>query len=161
MFGCNCGERRERRATPEERKILRSNQHQNVHRIFHAFQRQFCAANGKFKYEGYEFRQLVRRWAKRYPQDVRMIYCDDSTFCSSALVFIEHRAAENYMGTTVIYIPQFGGAPAQFFLYPSHRISLSRALRQIATQARPIQRRERQREKEFTRQLASISLQTK
>jgi hypothetical protein len=80
----------------------------------------------------------VARWAKKYPEDVRIVGVDDSYYSGSDLVLIEHRGKVGYHGTTVIFIAQCSGdPPVRFFLYPSHRDSLMAALMAIKQAALP------------------------
>ncbi len=53
------------------------------------------------------------------------------------------------MGTTVVYIPQNSGVPAQFFLYPtSCRERLIKALQEIARESRVFGKRQRKQKRE-------------
>lgn len=58
--------------------------------------------------------------------------CDDTYFASSNLVLIEHASKTEYMGTTVVFIPQCTGEdPVEFFLYPGHRECLVKFLKSL------------------------------
>lgn len=137
-----CGFYKEREATREEAKFLRPSfgfkQATSVHKVAHEYDRRFKGLSG------YELIVKVERWAKKYPDDVRLVSVDDSHFAGSLLVLIEHRTKTQYMGTSAIIIPQCTGeAPIQFFLYPGHRRELMRALASIEKVAVPVQAREK------------------
>lgn len=145
---CRCGEEREREMDREERRRFKEEMFfpkpkDDVHRVSRDFFRRF-KKNWKWKYSGYDFSKRVEKWATKWPSDVRVVRCDDGVFAGSNLVLIEHRAADAYMGTTVVYIPQCTGEPpTDFFLYPSHRAGLLAALREIEREAAPRQKRQR------------------
>lgn len=124
-FRCeNCKTEYLRKATKKEQKILERNhfylgspkRKDDIHYVIHDFQRKF----GKWNLTGYEFMVAVEKWAKKFPNDVQIIGCDDDSFMSSNLVLIEHKSEKAFMGTTVVYIPQNNGPVQQFFLYPGH-----------------------------------------
>ena len=107
-----------------------------THAVAHDFQRRFI--KGQFgtpdawKYIGYDLMKRVERWAKKYPEEVTIVGCDDAYFAGSTIVLIEHRTEKSYMGTSMYYIPQCTGeAPTQLFLYPWHRTNLIAALRKL------------------------------
>lgn len=137
-----CGFYKEREATREEAKFLRPSfgfkQAGSVHKVAHEYDRRFKGLSG------YELIVKVERWAKKYPDDVRLVSVDDKHFAGSLLVLIEHRTKTQYMGTSAIIIPQCTGeAPLQFFLYPEHRRALLAALTSIEKASLPILAREK------------------
>ena len=120
----------------------------HVHTVWHEFSRRFKTKDGfKYKKKGYDLMVAVERWQKRHLKDVRIVGVDDSYFASSYLVLVEHKTARQYMGTTVVVVPQCTGEdPLEFFLYPSHRKGLIEALLGIRAAAWPIEKRERRDE---------------
>jgi hypothetical protein len=72
--------------------------------------------------------QAVKQWAKRR-HDVHVLGTDDSYFASSSLVLVEHKTERQFMGITVVFIPQCApGPPTEFFLYPCHMEPLYKLL---------------------------------
>lgn len=159
-YRCHCGEERERKMDREERRRFKEETFfpkpkDNIHRVSHDFFKRF-KKDEKWRYVGYDFMKRVKRWATKHPGDARVLRCDDASFCGSSLVLIEHRAENAYMGTTVVYIPQCTGEPpTDFFLYPSHRAGLIAALREIAREAKPREKRQRKVAAERTKWWAS------
>ena len=153
-FRCDkCGERVERKATPGERKFHErevdwTRQKTHVHTVWHEFSRRFKTKDGfKYRMKGHELMVATEKWAKKHPRDVRVVGVDDSYFASSSLVLVEHKAARQYMGTTVVVIPQCTGEdPLEFFLYPCDREGLIEALLGIRAASRPIEKLERKDE---------------
>lgn len=156
-FSCSCGEKRERKMDREERRRapslrLRPRREDDVHHVWHDFMRRFMEKDGGWRYGGYDLMERAGRWAEKFPDDVRIVRCDDASHAGSDLVLIEHRAKNDYMGTTAVFIPQCaGGSPAQFFLYPDHLDDLLRALREIQRAAVPVKKRQRAAEAESRR----------
>lgn len=150
-FRCDkCGETVERKATPKERALHEKHvdwsRGPNIHKVWHEFQRRF-KKDDKYSFIGYDLMLRVEKWAKKYPREVRCLYIDDSYFCNSSLVLVEHRHARAYMGTTAVVIPQCTGeSPMEFFLYPGDRNALIAALTAVRAAARPIVKKERQDE---------------
>lgn len=148
LFRCHCGEEHERKMTCEEKRrcdeeLFYPKLKNDVHRVYHQFAKKF-KKDDKFLFTGYDLMERAEKWAKKFPGDVRIVGCDDSVHASSSLVLIEHRANTDYMGTTVVYVPQCTGeSPIEFFLYPSHRSSLLKALHEIAKEAAPREKKER------------------
>jgi hypothetical protein len=117
-----------------------------VHKVWREFTnkfKEFKDNEENYVCIGCDLEDKIQKWAKKYPDDVRIIGCDDSTFSSSCLVLIEHKSKDQYMGTTVVYIPQCTGEkPIEFFLYSSHRDNLIEALLCINRQAKVVQKAE-------------------
>jgi hypothetical protein len=85
----------------------------------------------------------VDKWAEKYPKDVKLCHCDDDYFSNAELVLIEHKSQAQYMGTTVVYIPQCTGEqPIQFFLYPDDRRQLIKTLQAIDAVAERVTKKE-------------------
>jgi hypothetical protein len=101
----------------------------------------YAPTHERFRWYGYDLMQRIEKWAAQFPHDVRVVGCDDSYHSGSDLVLIEHRTRDQYMGTTVVYLPQCSGdPPAQFFLYPGHRDDLVCALQSVRAASRPVER---------------------
>lgn len=115
----------------------------DVHTIWSDFNKKFrLDADGcaQWKYTGYDMQLRVERWAKhwnkRYPGEIQIARIDDAVYASSRLVMIEHRNANEYMGISVVVIPQCCDHPMTFFLYPGHRAELLNALKAMAPKRR-------------------------
>ena len=132
-FYCTkCKRSLERKATPGERAFHKQNCYalykpMSIHKVWHDFRKRFMKKGSitEFKWSGYDLILRVERWAKKYPDDVRICSVDDSHFCGSYLVLIESKNKNTqpvyepfrYMGTNVVFIPQCSGeSPIQFFL---------------------------------------------
>ncbi len=75
---------------------------------------------------------ICGRFAKRFPETVTALRCDDSYHASSDLILISHEAKRSWMGVTVLMFPQCDGRPpAQFFLYENHIDDLIKTLTKI------------------------------
>lgn len=121
------------------------NDGRDVHTIWHDFTKKFQSDNvdsgcNQWKYTGYDMQQRVERWARRwnqkYPGEVQLVHCDDAVHASSDLLLIEHRSADDYMGISVVFIPQCTDHPMVFFLYPSNRMDLLTALKALSPKRR-------------------------
>ena len=129
-FRCNCGERVSRLTTANEKDLIKkywnnsTKRSLELHKIAHEYSRKFE------KYVGYELMKRVRSWAVKHPS-VKLVVVDDSFFTSSLLVLIPHENEYDYMGTTVVFIPQ-NGVPVEFFLYERHLQNLQLALKAIS-----------------------------
>ena len=126
-----CWSNIEREATPEQTAHLRRdyNKVSLLHKVAHDFDATFKKDN-EWLMQGWGLMQAVEEWAETQPAGyVRIVRCDDSSYMGSDLVLIEHKNKDEYMGTTVIYIPQnCVTPPAEFFLYPSHARELCKVL---------------------------------
>lgn len=86
----------------------------------------------------------IERYAKRHPGQVIPLMCDDTYHATSDLVLVTHEIQDDWMGVTVMMIPQCDGRPpAEFFLYPGHVNALLQELRKIQKRTRTIKGRER------------------
>lgn len=101
-----------------------------IHAVWHDFMTHFILSSGEFKDVGYDFMLAVEEWAKRFPDDVVIVRCDDSYHTCSDLVLISHQDGRQYWGTTVLFLPQ-NGFPSQFFLYEPNRKDLIKALTEL------------------------------
>ena len=136
---CSCGATRDRPATKVEKAISKSwfSESKGVHALWRRYQRLFkdCESSAiptPYKYYGYDLMCRISRWAKRYPDDVRVCSIDDSVYAGSMLVFVEHRTKKSYHGTTVIVIPQCTGEqPLEFFMYADHLTGVMKAIKDI------------------------------
>lgn len=133
-FRCSCKAQFERAMTKVEQRFYSSNfdslkrppREKDVHAVWHDFVRRFRPGDDrKWKDVGYSLMEKVRRWASKYPDDVRLSHVDDEFFSNSMFILVEHQAEAQYMGTSVVYIPQCTGEnPIVFFLYPGDRKQL-------------------------------------
>jgi len=105
-------------------------QSDGMHRVWHIFNKEI-RPNGKWMYIGSDLEDKVEEFAKRFPNDVFVSYCDDTTFCSSTIALFEHKCATKYMGTSMLLIPQHDGEPSEVFLYPGHQLGLIRSLQAL------------------------------
>lgn len=131
---CKCGQERERPATAKERRENAEmwRRSSEIHKTWHALTRKFYdQAKREWLLEPYELMCAIEKWAKRRPE-IKIVGVDDSHFASSSLVLVPHALDDEYMGTTVLYIPQCSGEkPIEFFMYPSHRSQLLTALSEM------------------------------
>lgn len=151
-FKCTtCGDQKSRPITAKERKVTGMDElfdrKLSIHRVWHAFSKKFMKG-GSFKLKGYDLMKAVEKWAKKYPRDVRTVGIDDGDFCNSDLVLVDHKTKDQYMGVTAVVIPQCTGEdPLCFFMYPSHQAGLLKALVALEKAAKPVKKRQSQREK--------------
>lgn len=142
-FRCNgCSETKQRKATRAEWRVATAGfeKGKHIHRVYHNYMKKFRDDKGNYKLTGYELMVAIARWAKRYPDDVRVTSCDDDYFMSSEVVYIQHRTHDSYMGTSVIFIPQKGDQPNEMFLYPHALEAMLRTLIFIKKDAKPVLR---------------------
>ena len=71
----------------------------------------------------------VERWVTKYPS-IKVVHCDDYCHAGASLVLVPHEKEDEYWGTTIVFLQQFG-PPCEFFLYPWHHESLLKELMQI------------------------------
>lgn len=110
---------------------MSKSQEDKIHALWHKFAKKFMDQNERFHLSGYELITEVEKFTKRYPQ-IQTIRCDDRYFASSDLVLIPHENDTEYMGTTVVYIPQCApDSPTTFFLYPNHVDYLLKGLKVV------------------------------
>ncbi|MDP3771072.1 MAG: hypothetical protein Q8R16_02120 [bacterium] len=159
---CRCGERRERNANAAEAAVLRQQQQRDEQRMREMFRpsrefdRRFRTKDGsKWRYTGYDLMVRVERWAKRHPDRVKIVGCDDNHHASSILCVIERSTAAYWMGLDVVVIPQHGGTPQEFFLYPNAADALETMLRASRRKRLPIERLQRARTRNDARDLRS------
>lgn len=152
-FRCiDCFETVERTASAKELRTLDRSNVRDVHKVYHRFLKRFMDGHS-FKLKGYQLSDAVERWAARQPEGmVRIASCDDDHFTTSILVFIQHQTADEYMGTTVVYIPQ-NGDPATFFMYSGHLKELQDTLQAIRITAKPIQLRHMKLDRQLRREI--------
>lgn len=144
-------ERRRKTKGREARRIMqyiriRDREVAAKHRIWYDFCRTFLdekREGSPWKYRGYALMKKIERWARRYPDFVRITHTDDSQHMNSLLCLIEHRTARTWMGLTVISVPQNGEEPGQFFLYPEDQDELMLALISLMGKRQKIKERER------------------
>lgn len=122
-FRCSCGLTKEREPTKQEHKKIDTHWRKEnarsgaLHKVYHSFVKKFKTEN-RWKKSGYDLMTSVEKWAETHPS-VTVSGCDDNLFAGAILVFIPHESKDEYFGTTVVYLCQFG-EPTEFFLYPCH-----------------------------------------
>ena len=85
-----------------------------LHRIYHDY---VTKMDGK-QLKGYELMEAADKWAEKHPE-VQTVVVDDDHHATSDLVIMPHENGKDFMGLTVLYIPQCTGEnPTRFFLYP-------------------------------------------
>lgn len=164
FFYCSCGKTFRRETTKHEKKLLTTKYDRfkgigkkatDAHYVWHKFSKEFYAE--KLGWERDRLLDNAEKWARKYPEHIRVVHVDDSMYSSSILILIEHKTKEEYHGTTVMFVPQCGGeAPAVMFLYPEHCLHLMAALKEIKRQAMPIQRLENQNDKERWKEMNRV-----
>jgi len=121
------------------RTLMRETPAEDVHRVWHEFHRRFFdeIKEGEFemdgkkfpltrhewKWTGYALMQRISKWADKHPNDVFIHGVDDNSFMSSDMVYILHRSQTEWMGVSVVFVPQNGETPHSAFLYPGHMLS--------------------------------------
>jgi|ERR1700723_344796 len=143
-FRCTkCEQEKERPTTASEKYLIREDMKKkdDTHKIYHKFVKKFQDVIGNYKLHGYDLICSVEKWAKRYPT-VTIVSCDDNYFMGSDLVFIPHEELNNYTGVTVIFIPQRGNEPSEFFLYPGHAVELLKTMKNIVSASKNIKNKE-------------------
>jgi hypothetical protein len=84
------------------------------------------------KYIGYNLMTRVTKWAKKYPKEVHIVFCDDHLHASSIIILIEARSRNSYHGIHMVTIPQCTGEnPQIMFLYKQHSDMLLETLQKI------------------------------
>lgn len=127
---------------------------ENVHYVWHSFCNymkrwyyDICSGwkikNGKIvpskrKYKYFNSSKMVGYQAMcrvaRYSKDKDGIFitgCDDNSHMGSDIVLITHECEDNFMGTTMILMPQSKQEINQVFLYPEHVDGLIKILEEI------------------------------
>lgn len=82
------------------------------------------------KMVGYDAMCRIEKYAKD-KEDIIIIGCDDNMFMSSDIALITHECKDDFMGTTMILIPQSSQEINQVFLYPEHLDTLIEKLQLI------------------------------
>jgi len=124
-----CGEQRERPAKDEsEYFILDTGIHDTWRAFVNAIAPELVESGGPVQVRGYEKMEEADAFAEKHPDKIHVVPVDDSWFSSSSLYLVDHHNEKEFMGTSVVYIPQNGGDGAEFFLYPGHRRALMDAL---------------------------------
>ena len=154
-----CGARRQREPSALEAKQIEASHKRmlkppakyNIHRVWHDFTKRFMTNNGpgSFKGKGWPLMKEVEKWAKKFPNDVRIVSCDDNHFTGSSIVVIDHKSTVEWMGATCVVIPQCGGPPCEFFLYPHHANEMLAALRGIKKTTKILQKKAKQWRKDM------------
>lgn len=147
-FRCGCGEKRSRAQTAVETETIKKWNMENIERSMrlHTLDRSLVDLIHKFKEDGdyesyYDLMVLVRAWAEDHESDgVRMVSCDDDAHMGAFLLFVPHKAEDEYWGTSVRLFTQ-RAEPVSFFLYPGHMDKLSFASRQFSRQHKALDKR--------------------
>lgn len=92
-----------------------------LHRNWHSFEKKFKdLTTNEWKLHGWKLMEAAKRWAKGR-SGVHVLSTDDRYHAGSSLILIEHKNELEFMGVTVVYIPQCApDEPTEFFLYPCH-----------------------------------------
>lgn len=103
-----------------------------MYKTYIMFRTKFLDKDDSFNIIGYDLICSIREWHKTLSEEdaktVKIIRCDDYYHSSSIIVLFEHFNQDNYMGQTMVCVPQNSGNPCIVFLYPSHRNDLIMAL---------------------------------
>jgi len=105
-----------------------------THRCWHSFMSKFMHKDvydprTKWKLRGNDLIYGIEAWAVKWPNDVHLVWMDDSYFASSLLCLIEHKNKDEFMGTSMVFVAQCSGdPPVDFFMYPDHQRQLTEAL---------------------------------
>lgn len=121
------GSRTERNMSDSEHEMfarLRTFIMTDVHGVWHEFVSQVRDSG----LDGYDLMCRAEEFRETHPDWVSIASVDDDHHMSSSLVFVRHGTAENYMGVSVVYVPQRGGGCHEFFLYPGHAESVLASL---------------------------------
>jgi len=155
-FKCNrCETNYQVKMTKEERRYYRWEFKQMFNpggnKVWSAFQKYFferekreytllnktfkCWEYLDWKWKGYPLMCKVKKYVEKHPEIV-LASCDDNSCMSSTLVLIPHRDPDGgprsgYWRTTVIFIPQNGGNPAEFSLSGWRERSLIDGLKKV------------------------------
>lgn len=79
---------------------------------------------------GYEDIVLMDKFCKDHP-DVIKVHVDDAHHCNSYCYLVPHESDDDYMGTTVLFIPQCCGVINRFFLYPNDHRQMYHAMLEL------------------------------
>lgn len=96
----------------------------DLHALWQEFEQRVLAPADA---DGWDRMEAAEAFAREHPDRVSIACCDDESFMSSSLVFIQHGTGDNFMGTTVVFLSQYRGS-FRFFLYPGHAQSVKEAL---------------------------------
>lgn len=146
-----CGERIVRSTNENEVEFCKMDlQGNELHRVWFDFREKFWPFDDEqWLRTGIGLMDAVEEWAKGFPDDVRVVVCDDDVHATSLLVSIGHccrlPGREQYMGTSVVFIPQcaLNLTPSVFFLYGSARKEMIRVLQEISLAATQLGERKR------------------
>ncbi|MDO8621615.1 MAG: hypothetical protein Q7R80_00060 [bacterium] len=157
---CRCEKKRERNANAAEAALLSQRWRRDeqcwreMFQPFREFVQRFRTKdNSGWRYTGYDLMVRVERWAARHPGRVTLLSCDDNLHASSMLCIIENATAASWMGLDVVIIPQLGGTPQEFFLYPDEADALETMLRSSRRKRLPIKRLQRTQARDNARNL--------
>lgn len=146
-FRCKCGNEFRRQANEEEMAWLDHHggpfdpePSHDVHRVWHLFLKK---AREELKIEflhqltdqdnRIRLGEIAEELSQEHPEDIFCLRCDDDHHAGSDLIAFLHRAEEDWMGVTFLVIPQCGGVPCEFFLYPDHFLAMFEVMAKINT----------------------------
>lgn len=69
------------------------------------------------KLVGYRTMKRLDQFSKKHPGMIS-VGCDDNSFSSSTIYLIPHESKNDYMGTTLLFVPQVSSDRNVLFLYP-------------------------------------------
>jgi hypothetical protein len=121
----------------EHRKMQKQIMH--IHSVWHEFERRFKDPHSQLKYKwiGYKLMCKIEKWAEKHPREVKLSHIDDAFFAGSLAAFIYHRTKNDYMGVTVVIVPQCTDQqPMEFFLYPDDAKSFHKIIGSIVKAGR-------------------------
>lgn len=135
-YACaECGAAKTSQTTKKQAQELERNDKriEQTHALYHLLlAKYFDESTNKWKKKGWEFIQIMEKWAKKYPKDIFNAGVDDNYHAGSDIFFIRHGTKRSHMGYTALYIPQCTGEdPIAFFLYPGDHENLIKVLTKI------------------------------
>lgn len=87
------------------------------------------------KMVGYKAMCRVERYSND-KEDILITHCDDNSHMGSRIALITHECEDDFMGTTMILIPQSKQEINQAFLYPSAVDGLIEKLKEVQKRAK-------------------------
>lgn len=146
-FVCKCGNKINRNTTKSEEKFIRAEinklffNSKQLFKLWHKFVKVFTKKDSAFPpvWDRDKLHNGAKKWAKKYPDQIHIVGCDDSYHSSSELILFEHKSNEQYIGVTVLFVPQCSGeSPIEFFLYPNASKNLIKTLQAIQKGIAPL-----------------------
>ncbi len=133
----------------------------NVHRAYHDFKKKFReprdGQRDAWVSIGYPLIRDVEKWARKWPDHVKVIRVDDNVNAGSRLVFITSKTARRFHGTSVVFIPQCTGEdPSIFFLYDHHSADLVATLKAIDKDRKAVVKLQKADHRQHDREWAAL-----